>query len=164
MKRLTITLLAMLSVASTDARAQIQQRRPPPRQQLERQLGERIAAVVKNRLNLSDAQMTQLQRVNQRFERQRLQLLVKERQTRRELRDEIQLGEAGNSQHVAELVDRGFPIQRQRLDLAESEQRELAAFMTPLQRAQYLGIQEQIRRRMEEMRRRQGGPPLQPNR
>jgi periplasmic protein CpxP/Spy len=162
MKKLVFALLAVLSMTS-GVSAQLAQRRPPPRQQLERQLGERIAAVVKKRLNLSDAQMMQLQRVNQRVERQRLALLVQERQTRRQLRDELQLGDAANQPRVAELVDRGFQIQRQRLDLAESEQKELAAFMTPLQRAQYLGIQEQIRRRMEEMRRRQAGPPMQPN-
>jgi hypothetical protein len=33
-----------------------------------------------------------------------------------------------------------------------SEQHELALFMTPLQRVRYLALQEQLRKRMEEIR------------
>jgi len=43
-------------------------------------------------------------------------------------------------------------IQRDRLDLLDNEQADLAKFLTPVQRAQYLGLQEQVRRRVEEVR------------
>jgi hypothetical protein len=48
-------------------------------------------------------------------------------------------------------------VQRRRLELATEEQRELAAIMTPVQRARYLALQETVRRRADEMRRRRGG-------
>jgi periplasmic protein CpxP/Spy len=161
MRRFVVAIALTVGALNGDAHAQAagrRQQQPPPRALLERQLGERMAAVVKTRLGLTDAQMTRLQRTNQRFEVQRRQLLQQERETRRALREELALGNAANEQRVAELTDRGIQIQRRRLDIIESEQRELAEFMTPVQRAKYFGIQEQMRRRVEEMRRRQQPP------
>jgi hypothetical protein len=40
-----------------------------------------------------------------------------------------------------------------RVDLQIEEQREFAAFMTPLQRAKYAALQEQLRRRVENLQR-----------
>jgi hypothetical protein len=54
-------------------------------------------------------------------------------------------------------MDRAIRVQRSRLDLLETEQRELSAFLTPTQRAKYMGMQEQLRRRADEMRRRAEG-------
>jgi len=45
-------------------------------------------------------------------------------------------------------------IQKRLLQLMESEQRELATIMTPVQRAKFTALQEQIRRRVEQMRQR----------
>lgn len=127
------------------------------RQMLERQFRERLAEVVKRRLNLSDEQMAQLAEVNDRFERQRMTLLRQERQTRVALRDEVLAGDSANQARVSELLDGTLRIQRQRLELTEQEQRALSAFMTPVQRAMYFGLQDEMRRRMEEFRR-QGRP------
>jgi hypothetical protein len=43
------------------------------------------------------------------------------------------------------------------VDLVAREQKELGAFMTPLQRAKYMALQEQVRRRFEQMARAQRG-------
>jgi hypothetical protein len=45
-----------------------------------------------------------------------------------------------------------FKFERERIDLTEAEQRDLAKFLTPVQRARYLGVQEQMRRQMDQMR------------
>jgi len=54
-------------------------------------------------------------------------------------------------------------VQRARVLLLETEQQELTAFLTPLQRAKYLGIEEQMRMRAEQVQGRpmpgQGPPP-----
>jgi periplasmic protein CpxP/Spy len=122
------------------------------REGLERQLRERFAEVVRRRLSLSDTQMRQLGQVNDRYERERMRLLREERQTRQALRAEVLAGDSANQTRVSELLDSALRIQRQRLDITEREQRDLAAFMTPLQRARYVGIQDDLRRRVEEMR------------
>lgn len=67
---------------------------------------------------------------------------------------------------MPQLLDDMLRLQRQRFVLHEDEQRELALFLTPVQRAKYFGLQEQMRRRMEEMRtqRETGKPVGQPRR
>ena len=119
---------------------------------LERQFRERLAEVVRRRLDLNESQMRQLGAVNNRYERERMLLLRDERQMRQALRAEVLAGDSADQTKVAELLDRALRIQRQRLDLTEREQRDLASFMTPVQRAKYVGIQDDLRRRLEEIR------------
>ena len=119
---------------------------------LERQFRERLAEVVRRRLNLDDAQMRQLGQVNNRFERDRMILLRDERRVRQSLRSEVLAGDSANQSKVSGLLDQALKIQQRRLDLTAEEQRELSAFMTPVQRAKYFAIQDDLRRRMEELR------------
>lgn len=152
---------AMLSVAAgvSPARAQqgdrLQQAPPgaqPPAGALERQFRERFAEVVRRRLNLNDSQMQRLGQVNDRFERDRMLLLRDERRTRQALRAEVLAGDSADQAKVAGLLDELLKLQRRRLDLTESEQRELSAFMSATQRAKYFGIQDELRQRLENLR------------
>jgi protein CpxP len=95
--------------------------------------------------------MSRLQAVNQQFEGQRVALLAEERQARQALRDEL-ASSTPNQQKVATLLDQLMGLSRRRLDVIASEQRELAKFVTPVQRAKYLGLQNQLRQRMDEVR------------
>ena len=154
-----------LGAQRLDRRATLPAEQPPGAPGLEQQFRERLAQVVKNRLNLDEAQMQQLRQVNARVERQRAQLLREERQVRMTLRSQVLAGDSADQARVAQLLDDALRIQRRRLDLVEEEQRALAAFMTPVQRAQYFAIQDELRRRLEDIRqqrqqqRRGGGPP-----
>jgi Spy/CpxP family protein refolding chaperone len=160
---------ASLVFTSRDLEAQRIQRAPAragaPAQGggLDRQFRQRLAEVVKRRLNLNDAQMQQLGQVNNKYERQRMQLNRQERRARQALRREVLAGDSANQSNVGSLMDQLIRLQRQRIDLTESEQKELAGFMTPTQRAQYFGIQDDLRRRVDEIRRqrqqRSGGEP-----
>jgi Spy/CpxP family protein refolding chaperone len=165
-----IFLLTALVVASAPLSAQRANRLPArtgePTQGglgLERQFRERLADVVRRRLNLNDTQMRQLGQVNDRFERERMLLLRDERRVRQALRAEVLAGDSANQTKVANLLDQALKIQRQRLDVTEREQHDLAGFMTPVQRARYFGIQDELRRRVEDIRqqrqqRRAGAP------
>ena len=169
-------LIALLAPARGEAqRADRLQRQQQQKQQrqlesddqapLARQFQLRLAEVVRRRLNLNDAQMQQLGQINGRYERQRMQLLRQERQTRQELRRQMAAGDSAADQaRVADLLKDAMRIQRARLDLTEREQQELSEFMSPMQRAKYFGIQDEVRRRMEEMRQqgRSGGAPGRP--
>lgn len=147
--------------------ARAREQRLPQGEPLERQFRERLAEVVRRRLNLNDAQMRQLRQVNERVERERMQLLREERQVRVALRSEMLAPDSADQERVATLLDNTLRIQRRRLDLVEQEQRALSEFMTPLQRAQYFAIQDDLRRRLEDIRqqrqqrqqRRPGMPP-----
>jgi protein CpxP len=121
----------------------------PRRQAAERRFQEGLARIVQARLRLSDDQMRQLVEINRRSARQRQELFGRERDARVGIRSEISKGESADQNRVAALVDELFSIQRQRLDLLQAEQRELARFLSPVQRAQYLELQEQVRRRVQ---------------
>ena len=124
----------------------------PQRAALEERFRERTADVVRRRLQLNDDQMARLRAANQQFDRQRMALVADERQARQALRAELVAGDAANQQKVSGLLDQLMRVQRRRLDLVENEQRELGKFLTPVQRAKYFGLQNEIRKRMQELR------------
>jgi len=137
---------------------------PPPRRQaggdsagrarLEGQLRRGFAQLVRNRVGLSDDQMMRLRPMAQRFEQQRRQLQMEERDTRVSLRTSLQAGQSADARQVDQLLQHMIDIQKRRVAILEAEQRDLATIMTPIQRARYMALQEQIRRRLEQMRQR----------
>lgn len=129
-----------------------QARAPQDRAQLEQQIRNRIATQLKNQLKLTEDQFTKLQATNKRFEEKRRLLVEQERDARMSMRDLILAGDTTNQAKVSGALDKMMQIQRQRFELVEQEQKELAGYLTPMQRARYLGMQEQMRRRMDEFR------------
>lgn len=144
-------------------------RRPvgPQREELERRFRERSAEIARRQLQLNDDQMSRLRAVNQQFETQRVALFAEERRARQALRAEL-TSTAPNQQKVATLLDQLMGVSRRRFDIQANEQRELAKFLTPVQRAKYFGLQNQLRQRMEQVQGRggqRGGrrrPPMAP--
>jgi hypothetical protein len=65
-------------------------------------------------------------------------------------------GDQANQQHVSALLDDAMRLQKQRIALVEAEQKDLARFLTPVQRAGYLSLQAQVRRRAQELARDNG--------
>lgn len=150
-----------------------QGRQGPPgdRARLESEIRRGFARAVRDRVGLTNEQMRQLAPITQRYEQQRRQIQMDERAARMGLRSAM-LDEANaNQQDVERLLQVLIDVQKRRLQLFEAEQREMATVMTPLQRAKFIALQEQIRRRLEQMRQRagpaggeppDGGPLVQP--
>ena len=169
---LRMAIVAALGVAASrpalaqDPRPMPPQQTPganPRRAELETRLRQRTGEIVQRRLGLTQDQMIKLQAANKDFEKQRMDLMMRERTTRQMLRAQLMMGDSANSSKVSQLLDQSIQIQRQRLDLLQSEQRELGKFLNPVQRARYLGLQTQMRQRAQQMqsgqmRRRMGGP------
>jgi len=126
---------------------------PAQRAQMEQRLRQGLWRIAKERVGLTDAQMTKLTEVNHRFDALRRTLNQDERTQRQTLRTEILAKDAANQDRIASAMDRLLQLQRQRLDIVAEEQKEFATFMTPLQRAEYAALQEQLRRRVDELRR-----------
>jgi hypothetical protein len=132
---------------------------PVRRQRLEQQLRQGIWRIAKRRIALSDDQMTKLEQTAGRFDGRRRALNQDERAQRLALRAELVAGDSGSQDRVAAALDQLLQLQRRRLDMVGEEQRELATFMTPIQRAKYSALQEQLRRRVEKMRAERRGAP-----
>ena len=133
------------------------------RAKLEQRFRQRLASLLRTQLGLKDDQMRQLSDVNERIDLQRRELNRREMMTRRTLREEVLKHDSADVGRVDELLKEQFKIERERIDLTEAEQRDLSKFLTPVQRARYLGVQEQIRREMDQIRGRgmqpMGEPP-----
>lgn len=125
----------------------------PGRQLVERRLREGLWRIARDRVGLGDDQMQRLEGTAARFDPRRRALLADDRAQRRLLRDELMAGDGANQDRVASALDRLLLLQRQRADLNAEEQRALAEFMTPVQRARYVALQEQVRRRADALRR-----------
>src|SRR3954463_5563759 len=153
-------LLAILSLVTLSAAAAGAPRpanaSSPDRAALEQQFRQRAAVLPQQKLGLTDAQLTQLEQTNARYEPQLNKLVLQERETRRQLRLEMSSGNKANQQHVSNLIDTSISLQKQRIAIVEAEQKDLARFMSPTQRAGYLALQAQVRRRAQELN---GGGP-----
>jgi len=125
----------------------------PRRQQLEQQLRRRMWNVTREKVGLTDAQMSKLTQTSQRFDARRRAVNQQERAQREVLRTQILAGDKADQSRIAAALDRLQQLQRERLDVQSQEQAELATFMSPLQRARYVALQEQVRRRVESLRR-----------
>jgi periplasmic protein CpxP/Spy len=166
MRRTLLALALVLPLFAGDLFAQEAQRRQapragqglPPRQQLEARLRQNLWRVTKNRVGLTDEQMTKLAQTSRPFDTQRRALVTQERDQRLALRREILAGQDADQQRIGAALDRVFEIQRRRAQLQIDEQHALRAFMTPLQRARYAALQEQLRRRADRLRGQRVGP------
>jgi CBS-domain-containing membrane protein len=174
MKRAMLALCATALLITTPnwASAQRPGRRQPPEQRqlppaardqtadtggrarMERQVRQNFARLVRQGVGLSEEQMGRLVPVTQRFEQQRRQLQMDERDARMGLRQMMRDEKTANPQQVDRLLQTLVDVQKRRALLLEAEQRELAGIMTPVQRAKFMAIQDQVRRRLEQMRQR----------
>lgn len=152
-RRLGLAAFSLLLVAAALDAQPVAGPANPNRAALEQRFREQSAKVAQQRLGLTDAQLAQLAQSNARFAPQQNQLVMQERQTRQQLRVEMTAGNQANQQHVSTLLDDALSLQKQRIALVEAEQKDLARFLTPVQRAGYLALQAQVRRRAQELAR-----------
>jgi hypothetical protein len=144
--------LAMLATFVFGMPLQAQRAAPAGnRPALEQQFRERTAKLAQQRLGLTDAQLEKLEQSNARFAPQLQQLAAQERDIRAQLRQEMMAGNAANQQKVSDLLDASLRLQKQRIAVVEAEQKDLSGFLTPVQRARYIFLQAQFKKRADEL-------------
>jgi hypothetical protein len=135
---------------------------------MDRRIQERMGQILRQQLRLSDAQVRQMQDHMRQYGPRRMSLGRDERQVRERMREAMATRDSVGSPDLPRMLDRILELQRTRVDLMHEEQRALAQFLSPLQRARYMAFEEELQRRSEEMRRAAergagrggpGGPP-----
>jgi Spy/CpxP family protein refolding chaperone len=154
-------MIGAAALAAQQPDSQMAQPAGPPAG-VQAQFQQRLGQLVKRQLGLTDAQYQKLIAVNQKYDAERRMLVQQERDIRITARDEVLKGDQADQKHVAWLIDEMIKVQRARLAILESEQKDLSAFLTPVQRAKYLAIQEQVRKRLEAMRNQAGQGGMTP--
>jgi hypothetical protein len=159
---LLVALLASARLSAQEAQSPpTAEQQPLPRARMrggqgnaQQMLEQRVAQLVERQLQATPEQMQRLRETNRKYAERRRNLANAERNARQELRREILAGDRADQQHVDELIHDLISVQRQRLDLLDAEQRDLAAFLTPVQRAKYVAIQERLRNLAQKLRQR----------
>ena len=158
MRRALLTIAVLAGTLAPDvALAQRQgesAKRGENRARIEADLRRGFSRAVREQLGLDDEEMRRLAVVTQRYAQERRTLHREEEGARDALR-RLTRDSAPDSAAVSAALRRWLDVQRKRVALLEGEQRELAVFLTPIQRAKFMALQEQVRRRVE--RRRRGG-------
>jgi periplasmic protein CpxP/Spy len=125
-------------------------------------LQRRMLEIVQRTLGASDDQMRQLADVDRRYQQERRELNQRDRQARQTIRAEVLRDTLADQNLVARELDALVDVQRRRIDVFAREQRDLARFLTPVQRAKYATLQEGLRRKVEQLRQRQQENGLTP--
>jgi hypothetical protein len=134
------------------AQQQLPRAAPNEQQVLRQRVRQAFAGVVRKQLNLNPVQMQTLQRTDQKYEQQRRAVVLSEREARLGLKAAMEDSTGHPDQDkIAQYLDQLVQGQRRRADLLEGEQKELAGFLSPLQRAQYFALKERLNRKMQEL-------------
>lgn len=162
MKPISLTIALMLCASTAAAQGSVHQPRPTSpharpgvhhREALEQQFRQRSEQIVRQRLKLNDDQVNRLRSVNAQIGTQRNELFEQERSVRADLRDEMAKGSSADQDRVSQLMARAHDLQSKRFALQQTEQQQLSGFLTPVQVAQYVGLQAQLRQHIREMQR-----------
>ena len=164
-RRFVTGLVVAMAALTEPLQAQAGQRgRPQERMELEAEIRRSFTRVVRQQVGLSEAQMHALSDVTEKFAVDRRRLQTQERSVRMGLQRMLRGDATPDSAVVETAIRQLIAVQKRRVELMEAEQRELAGFMTPVQRARFMALQEQMRRRLEQRRMRgdmddRRGPP-----
>jgi len=137
----------------------------PNRLLLEGRARQALFGAVQRQLKLDDQKMQKLQQTDAKFDPERRNLTRDEREARQALKAAMEDSTSPDQSKIDASMKRVLAIQHRRVELLEAEQKDLATFLTPKQRAQYFAIRERVMRRMAEMEQddagggRRGVPP-----
>jgi Spy/CpxP family protein refolding chaperone len=160
MMRSRLFAMALVCVIAAPLRAQ--DAADSSQRPLVQTLQRRLLVVVQRTLGATDDQMRQLAQVNRKYQEERRALNQKDRQARQTIRTEVLRDSLADQNKVARTMDELVDVQRQRIEIFTREQRDLASFLTPVQRAKYATLQEGLRRKVEQLRQRRQENGLAP--
>jgi Spy/CpxP family protein refolding chaperone len=148
-------LVVTLALASTLAAQEPVAPAQPDTAEAERlraQIEQRFSQRVQEELRLTPDQAAKLRASQERFGGQRRTLLRQQMERRRALEDQMQPGVAANADSVRKLMDANQAARAQMLKIEQDEDREMATYLTPVQRARYQQMRERLMGRVMEMR------------
>lgn len=149
-------LIWVLGLAVAPALAAQDSAGPPDsvqRERLQEEIDRRFGQVVQQRLGLTGDQNAKLRATEERFRARRRTILQRQLALRFALDGQMRPGQAADADSVRRLMD---GIQGNRVELLQLEQdqdREMAGYLTPVQRAQYQMLRERLLARLREVRR-----------
>jgi len=119
---------------------------------------------VRERLELTPDQGAKLQATEDRFAAQRRPIAQSQRQIQLALRGQLEPGGAANADSVNHLIAARDRNRAALFQLEQEEDHEMSGYLSPVQRARYQMMRQQLQERIAEMRRQRRGPMFGPRR
>ena len=119
---------------------------------LRTQIEDKFRGRVQEELKLSPDQVTKLRTTQERYNGRRRTVMQQQLERRRALEDQMQPGIAANSDSVRKLMDGIQTGRAEMLRIEQDQDREMAGYLTPVQRARYQQMRERFMQRIGEMR------------
>jgi len=134
--------------------------------ELRRQIEDRFSARVQEELGLTNEQAAKMRLTVSTYFAKRRSLEQDERRIRQALAGQLRPGVAADQDSVARLTDAILQVREKYLQTFREELKEMSAYLSPVQRAQYYVLRERLMERVRQvrdanLRRRFGGEPEQ---
>jgi len=126
----------------------------PRLEELRRRVRERVAARIQAELNLTPDQMQRLRGTVGTYAGRRRDLEARQRILREALGGQLRPGVAANPDSVARLTDELMDVRVRYAESFRTEQREMAQFLDPVQRAKITLLRDRLTNRARELGRR----------
>jgi hypothetical protein len=143
MRATTLLTGTLLLLAAAPAAAQ-EMRRRDDREELRHRIEERFTQRAKERLNLSDEQVKQLDETSREFGGRRRAIEERARTIREALSNQLRPGIAANGDSVTKLTDAALDLRIAYAETFREEHRATAKFLDPVQRAQLFTMRDRL--------------------
>jgi hypothetical protein len=123
---------------------------------LRHRIEERFASRVQEQLGLTNEQTAKLRATSQQFGVRRRELHTRHRQLRAALSAQLRPGVAANQDSVSRLTDAMIELRIASAQATRDEMREVAKYLTPVQRARFFVMRDRLHHHMKEAREHRG--------
>jgi protein CpxP len=151
MRRLRWFLMAALLVAGAPLNAQGNGDESPQAARMRQQIEQRFAQQIQANLGLTDEQAVKLRATFNTYAPKRRAMEQELRTIKRGLQGQLRPGIAANADSVSTLVDRLLATKVTYAQSFVDENRDMAKYLTPVQRAQFQVMRERLMARIEEI-------------
>lgn len=122
------------------------------RSRLLQRIQDRFGAQVKEQLGLTDQQAARMKETTANWFLKRRDLEGQEQRARQAMASQLRPGVAANKDSVTKLIDKLLALRVSYAESFRQEDRELAGYLDPVQRAQYLVLRERLLERVQKAR------------
>lgn len=144
-------VILMSLTAATPARAQ-DDTALLDRSRLLQRIQDRFGAQVKEQLGLTDQQAARMKETTATWFLKRRDLEGQEQRARQAMASQLRPGVAANRDSVTKLIDRLLALRVSYAETFRQEDHDLAGYLDPVQRAQYLVLRERLLERIQKAR------------
>jgi len=144
MRRVIVTVIVAAALTGRAVAQEPTEENPQRAEQLRQLIEDRFAARAQEELGLDDEQFQRLRGTSAQFAAERRGVEQQERRLRQAMAFQLRPGIAANQDSVARLLDALIDVKAAYVQTYRDEMKALAAFLNPVQRAQYFVLRERL--------------------